>query len=96
MQKTHPRVQWAITEERKSVGEGKRGDLGGRRIIKKKKKSMIFTNAATNRYTSDDVTELLNKNQVVLDQRMAPTNYNVRMVLHVDVCAFHAGSFMCH
>src|SRR3712207_7513658 len=27
--------------ERKSVGEGKSGDLGGRRIIKKKKKSTV-------------------------------------------------------
>src|SRR2546429_7729033 len=29
---------WAAFFERKSVGEGKRGDIGGRRIIKKKKK----------------------------------------------------------
>ena len=28
----------ARLRDRKSVGEGKRGDLGGRRIIKKKKK----------------------------------------------------------
>src|SRR5260370_2765031 len=31
------RVRKGTKEDRKSVGEGKRGDLGGRRIIKKKK-----------------------------------------------------------
>src|SRR3989441_10028934 len=36
----------AASVDRKSVAEGKRGDLGGRRIIKKKKNRTDYTNIA--------------------------------------------------
>src|SRR5438105_476752 len=56
--------------------------------------SIIFTNAATDGYSSDDATALLSQNQVVLDQRIGPTNYDVGMVLDGHVYAFQPGHFI--
>ena len=56
--------------------------------------SIIFTNAATDGYTSDDATALLNQNQVVLDQRIGAANYDVGMVLDGHVFAFQPGHFI--
>src|SRR5437870_849842 len=56
--------------------------------------SIIFTNAATDGYTSDDATALLNQNQVVLDQRIGPANYDVGMVLDGHAYAFQPGHFI--
>lgn len=43
--------------------------------------SIIFTNSATDGYTSDNANTMLEQNQVVLDQRIGPANYDVGMVL---------------
>ncbi|MDX6499847.1 MAG: hypothetical protein QOG23_3107 [Blastocatellia bacterium] len=56
--------------------------------------SIIFTNAATDGYTSDDATALLSQNQVVLDQRIGPANYDVGMVLDGHVYAYQPGHFI--
>ena len=56
--------------------------------------SIIFTNPVTDGYTSDDATALLNQNQVVLDQRIGPANYDVGMVLDGHVYAFQPGHFI--
>jgi hypothetical protein len=43
--------------------------------------SIIFTNPATDGYTSNDVNALINQNQVVLDQRIGAANYDLGMVM---------------
>ncbi len=43
--------------------------------------SIIFTNSATDGYTSNSSTTLINQNQTVLDQRIGSANYDVGMVL---------------
>ena len=56
--------------------------------------SIIFTNSATDGYTSDDATSLLTQNQVILDQRIGPANYDVGMVLDGHAYAFQPGHFI--
>ena len=56
--------------------------------------SIIFTNAVTDGYTSDDATALLSQNQVILDQRIGTANYDVGMVLDGHVYAFQPGHFI--
>jgi hypothetical protein len=43
--------------------------------------SIIFTNAATDGYTSNDSNVLLNQNQAILDQRIGAANYDLGMVM---------------
>jgi hypothetical protein len=43
--------------------------------------SIIFTNAATDGYTSNDANALLNQNQAILDQRIGAANYDLGMVM---------------
>jgi hypothetical protein len=43
--------------------------------------SIIFTNTATDGYTSDNTNTMLEQNQVVLDQRIGNANYDAGMVL---------------
>jgi len=56
--------------------------------------SIIFTNASTDGYTSDDATTLLTQNQVIVDQRIGPANYDVGMVLDGHVYAYQPGHFV--
>ncbi|PYS24520.1 MAG: hypothetical protein DMF72_04710, partial [Acidobacteria bacterium] len=56
--------------------------------------SIIFTNSATDGYTSDDATSLLAQNQVVLDQRIGPANYDLGMVLDGHVYNYQPGHFI--
>jgi reprolysin-like metallo-peptidase family M12B len=56
--------------------------------------SIIFTNSATDPYTSDNAMTLLNQNQSVLDQRIGPSNYDVGFVLDGHVYAFQPGKFL--
>ena len=56
--------------------------------------SIIFTTSATDGYTSDDATSLLTQNQVILDQRIGPANYDVGMVLDGHVYAYQPGHFI--
>jgi len=43
--------------------------------------SIIFTNTATDGYTSNNVSAMLTQNQVVLDQRIGAANYDLGMVM---------------
>ena len=43
--------------------------------------SIIFTNAGTDGYTSDNVGSLLSQNQAILDQRIGSANYSGRLTL---------------
>lgn len=56
--------------------------------------SIIFTNSATDGYTSDNAPSLGNQNQVVLDQRIGPANYDVGMVLDGHVYTGQPGHFI--
>ena len=69
-------------------------DLAIHLVLVANETSIIFTNPATDGYTSDDATALLNQNQVVLDQRIGPANYDVGMVLDGHVYAFQPGHFI--
>ena len=69
-------------------------DLSIRLVLINNEASIIFTNPATDGYTSDDVNSLLTQNQVVLDQRIGPGNYDIGMVLDGHVFAFLPGRFV--
>ena len=56
-------------------------DLSIRLVLVDDEFSIIFTNSATDGYTSNDATSLLNQNQVVLNQRIGSANYDIGMVL---------------
>jgi hypothetical protein len=65
-----------------------------RRSSRSKRTSIIFTNPATDGYTSDNATSLLEQNQVILDQRIFPANYDVGMVLDGHVYAYQPGQLI--
>ena len=69
-------------------------DLAIRLMLVANETSIIFTNAATDGYTSDNVPSLLTQNQAVLDQRIGPANYDVGMVLDGHVFAYLPGKFI--
>jgi hypothetical protein len=56
--------------------------------------SIIFTNAATDGYTSDDVNLMLGQNQTILDLIVGSANYDVGMVLDGHVYAYQPGHFI--
>ena len=56
--------------------------------------SIIFTNPATDGYTSDNANSLLTQNQTVLDQRIGAANYDIGFVLDGHVYAFQPGFFL--
>ena len=69
-------------------------DLSIRLVLINNEASIIFTNPATDGYTSDDINSLGNQNQVILDQRIGPANYDIGMVLDGRVYAFLPGRFI--
>jgi hypothetical protein len=56
--------------------------------------SIIFTNSATDGYTSDDSPSMATQNQAVLDQRIGSANYDIGMVIDGRVFNFQAGKFI--
>jgi reprolysin-like metallo-peptidase family M12B len=56
--------------------------------------SIIFTNSATDGYTSDSANSLLTQNQTILDQRIGAANYDIGFVLDGHVYAFQPGFFL--
>jgi hypothetical protein len=56
--------------------------------------SIIFTNSATDGYTSDDAKSMFGQNQVNLDRIVGPANYDVGMVLDGHVYAYQPGHFI--
>lgn len=69
-------------------------DLGIHLKLINNEASIIFTNAATDGYTSDNVNSLLTQNQTVLDQRIGPANYDIGMVMDGHVFTFQPGPFI--
>jgi hypothetical protein len=56
--------------------------------------AIIFTNSATDGYTSDNANALGDQNQVVLTQRIGAANYDLGMVLDGLVYTFQPGHFI--
>ena len=56
-------------------------DLGIHLTLVANETSIIFTNAATDGYTGNDVTAMLTQNQTILDQRIGSANYDLGMVM---------------
>lgn len=69
-------------------------DLAIRLMLVNNETSIIFTNASTDPYTSDNASTLLTQNQTVLDQRIGAANYDVGFVLDGHVYAFQPGFFL--
>jgi reprolysin-like metallo-peptidase family M12B len=69
-------------------------DLAIRLMLVGNETSIIFTNPATDPYTSDNASTLLNQNQTVLDQRIGSSNYDVGFVLDGHAYAFQPGKFL--
>lgn len=56
--------------------------------------SIIFTNAATDGYTSDNATAMFTQNQTILDRVVGPANYDIGFVLDGHVFNFQPGRFL--
>jgi uncharacterized protein (TIGR03437 family) len=69
-------------------------DLAIRLMLVDNETSIIFTNAVTDPYTSDNPGMLLTQNQTVLDQRIGSFNYDIGFVLDGHVYAFQPGFFL--
>jgi hypothetical protein len=69
-------------------------DLGIHLTLIANEASIIFTNSATDGYTSDDANSLLGQNQSILDSRIGPANYDIGMVLDGHVYNFQPGHFV--
>ncbi len=69
-------------------------DLGIRLILVANETSIIFTNPATDGYTSNEVTPMLTQNQAVLDQRIGAANYDLGMVMDGRAFTFQPGKFI--
>jgi len=69
-------------------------DLAIRLMLVDNETSIIFTNPATDPYTSDNPGMLLTQNQTVLDQRIGSFNYDIGFVLDGHVYAFQPGFFL--
>ena len=90
---TVPGALGALTTTINAVDAIYERDLAIHLVLVANETSIIFTNAATDGYTSDDANSLLAQNQVVLDQRIGPANYDVGMVLDGHVYAYQPGHF---
>jgi uncharacterized protein (TIGR03437 family) len=69
-------------------------DLAIRLMLVDNETSIIFTNAVTDPYTSDNPSSLLTQNQTVLDQRIGAFNYDIGFVLDGHTYAFQPGFFL--
>ena len=69
-------------------------DLAIRLMLVANETSIIFTNPATDPYTSNNPNSLLTQNQTALDQRIGPSNYDIGFVLDGHVYAFQPGFFL--
>jgi uncharacterized protein (TIGR03437 family) len=69
-------------------------DLSIRLMLVDNETSIIFTNPATDPYTSNDAKTLLTENQTVLDQRIGVSGYDIGFVLDGHVYAFQPGFFL--
>ena len=69
-------------------------DLGIHLTFVANETSIIFTNTATDGYTSDNASTLLEQNQTVLNQRIGAANYDLGMVLDGGFYNFQPGKFI--
>lgn len=69
-------------------------DLAIRLLLVDNETSIIFTNAGTDPYTSDNPNSMLTQNQAALDQRIGSSNYDIGFVLDGHVYAFQPGFFL--
>jgi Metallo-peptidase family M12B Reprolysin-like len=69
-------------------------DLGIHFTLIANETSIIFTNPATDGYTSDNAGVLADQNQVVLNQRIGAANYDLGMVLDGLVYTYQPGHFI--
>lgn len=69
-------------------------DLAIRLMFVANETSIIFTNTATDGYTSDNANTLLEQNQTVLNQRIGAANYDLGMVLDGGLYNFQPGKFI--
>jgi hypothetical protein len=84
----------AITTLTNAVNAIYERDLAIRLVLVPNETSIIFTNPATDGYTSDDVTPMLSQNQTVLDQRIGAANYDFGMVMDGHIYNFQPGKFI--
>jgi uncharacterized protein (TIGR03437 family) len=56
-------------------------DLTIRLMLVDNETAIIFTNTATDGYTSDNATSMFNENQAILDRVIGPSNYDIGFVL---------------
>jgi Metallo-peptidase family M12B Reprolysin-like len=69
-------------------------DLAIRLLLVNNETLIIFTNPATDPYTSDNPGAMLTQNQTALDQRIGASNYDIGFVLDGHVYAFQPGFFL--
>jgi hypothetical protein len=84
----------AITTTINGVAAIYERDLAIRLMLVDNETTIIFTNPATDPYTSDNPGAMLTQNQTVLDQRIGPSNYDIGFVLDGHVYAFQPGFFL--
>ncbi|HKO96181.1 MAG TPA: zinc-dependent metalloprotease family protein [Pyrinomonadaceae bacterium] len=84
----------AITTTTNAVNAIYERDLAIHLTLVANEPAIIFTNTATDGFTSDDPNALLPQNQVVLDQRIGNANYDLGMVLDGRAYAFLPGKFI--
>lgn len=84
----------ALTTTLNAVNAIYERDLAIRLILINNETDIIFTDPATDGYTSDNATSLLEQNQVILDQLIGSANYDAGMVLDGHVFAFQPGKFI--
>lgn len=69
-------------------------DLAIRLLLVDNETSIIFTNPATDPYSSNNVNSMLTQNQTALDQRIGSSNYDIGFVLDGHVYTFQPGFFL--
>lgn len=69
-------------------------DLAIRLLLVDNETSIIFTNPATDPYSSNNVNSMLTQNQTALDQRIGSANYDIGFVLDGHVYTFQPGFFL--
>ncbi len=71
----------AITTMTNAVNAVYERDLGIHLMLVGNETAIIFTNSATDGYTSDSATLLIDQNQAILNQRIGAANYDLGMVM---------------
>jgi reprolysin-like metallo-peptidase family M12B len=84
----------ALTTMVNSVNAIYERDLGIHFTLIANETSIIFTNSATDGYSSDNASLLGDQNQVVLSQRIGAANYDLGMVIDGLVYSYQPGHFI--